>query len=172
MLLLFRFVNPLAKRNCYDVLMRTIYRDIVAGLVVSKDNKFLFGMKDPKGGGVYADCWHTPGGGVEKGETQLEALAREMGEEINIDISKATITLLDDKGEGESEKKLKDTGEVVKVKMKFFVYKIDFDKNAEDIDVKPSDDIGKLSWVDSSRLKDVKLTPPSVKLFNRLGWLK
>ncbi|HTE22233.1 MAG TPA: NUDIX hydrolase [Candidatus Limnocylindria bacterium] len=152
--------------------MRTIYRDIVAGLVASKDNKFLFGMKDPKGGGVYADCWHTPGGGIEEGETQLEALAREMQEEMGLDTSKAKVTLLDDKGEGESEKKLKDTYEVVKVKMKFFVYKIDFDKNAEDIDVKPGDDIEKLSWVDSARLKDAKLTPPSVELFSRLGWLK
>lgn len=152
--------------------MRTIHRDIVAGLVVSKDNKFLFGMKDPKGGGVYADCWHTPGGGTEEGETQLEALAREMREEMNIDTSQATVALLDNKGEGESEKTLKDTGEIVKVKMKFYVYKIDFDKNAEDIDAKAGDDLEKVSWFDSNKLENIKLTPPSVELFSRLGWLK
>lgn len=152
--------------------MRTIYRDIVAGLVVSKDKKFLFGMKDPGGGGVYADCWHTPGGGIEEGETQLEALAREMREEMDIDISKATVTLLDDKGEGESEKTLKDTGEVVKVKMKFYVYKVSFDKNAKDIDIQPGDDIEKLVWTDETELKNIKLTPPSIELFMRLGWLE
>ncbi len=69
--------------------MRTIQREIVAGLVVSKDGKFLFGMKDPEGGGVYAHCWHTPGGGIEEGENKLEALAREMQEEMGIDICRA-----------------------------------------------------------------------------------
>jgi 8-oxo-dGTP pyrophosphatase MutT (NUDIX family) len=152
--------------------MRTVYRDIVAGLVVSKDDKFLFGMKDPKGGGVYADCWHTPGGGIEEGETQLEALARELREEMNIDTSRAKVTLLDDKGEGESDKTLKDTGEVVRVKMKFNVYKIEFDKKAEDINIQPGDDLVKLAWTDRDKLKDLKLTPPSVELLTRLGWLK
>lgn len=152
--------------------MRTVHRDIVAGLVVSKDNKFLFGMKDPKGGGVYSDCWHIPGGGIEEGETQLVALAREMREEMNINISEAKITLLDDKGEGEAKRTLKNTGETVKVKMKFYVYRINLDKNAREIDVRPGDDLEKLVWADKSELKNFKLTPPSVELFTRLGWLE
>lgn len=151
--------------------MRTIHRDIVAGLVVSKDGKFLFGMKDPKGGGVYADCWHTPGGGIEDGESQLEALAREMYEEMGIDISQATVMLLDDQGEGEAEKSLKGSGEVVKVRMKFYVYKIELDKNADQIDATPGDDIEKLTWISPGDLKDIKVTPPSAELFTRLGWL-
>jgi 8-oxo-dGTP pyrophosphatase MutT (NUDIX family) len=151
--------------------MRVIHRDIVAGLIVSKDDKFLFGMKDPKGGGVYADCWHTPGGGVEQGETQLEALAREIREEMGIDIAEASVTLLDDKGEGESEKSLKGSGEVVNAHMKFYVYKITFDKNAEDVKTMPGDDLEKFTWVDPDRLSEYKLTPPSIELFTRLGWM-
>lgn len=151
--------------------MRTIHRDIVAGLVVSKDGKFLFGMKDPKGGGVYADCWHTPGGGIEEGESQLKALAREMHEEMGIDIAQASVTLLDDHGEGEAEKTLKDTGEVVKVNMKFYVYKIEFDTDADRIEATPGDDIEKLMWVAPESFKSIKLTPPSVELFTRLGWM-
>jgi 8-oxo-dGTP pyrophosphatase MutT (NUDIX family) len=151
--------------------MRIIDRDIVAGLVVSKDNKFLFGMKDPNGGGVYADCWHTPGDGIEKGETKLEALARELSEELGIDTSEAVVTLLDDKGEGEAEKTLHDSGEVVKVRMKFYVYKIVIDRNSEDIKVTPGDDIEKSIWADPDKLNSYKLTPPSIELFGRLGWL-
>lgn len=151
--------------------MKVIHREIVAGLVVSEDNMFLFGMKDPQSGGVYADCWHTPGGGIEAGETQLEALAREMREEMNIDISTAQVTLLDDNGEGLAEKTLEDTSEVVSVNMKFYVYKIKVDKNAEDIKVKAGDDLVKLLWVAQDKLHDIKLTPPSLELFTRLGWM-
>lgn len=84
--------------------MRTIHRDIAAGLVIAQDGLLLFGKKDPKGGGVYADCWHIPGGGIEAGETQVLALARELREEIGLDISLAHVTLLDDEGTGVAER--------------------------------------------------------------------
>lgn len=151
--------------------MRTIHRTIVSALVFSKDGKLLMGMKDPKDGGVYADCWHIPGGGVDEGETQEQALRREMLEEVGIDIENCRVTLADDKGSGETEKTLKDTGEKVLCKMQFNVYRVDVDQNADDIATKLSDDLVKLEWVDPSKLSEYKLTPPSVTLFERLGYL-
>jgi len=42
--------------------MRTINRDIVSAVILSKDFKILLGKKDPSKGGVYASSWHIPGG--------------------------------------------------------------------------------------------------------------
>jgi 8-oxo-dGTP pyrophosphatase MutT (NUDIX family) len=148
--------------------MRAINRDIVSALIFSKDGKLLMGMKDPKSGGVYADCWHIPGGGVDEGEIQEQALRREMLEEVGIDIAKCKVTLADDQGKGETEKTLKDTGEKVICKMKFYVYHVYIDKYTDEIETKPSDDLVKLEWIGLADLNRYKLTPPSVMLFKRL----
>ncbi len=152
--------------------MRTIQRTIVSALIFSKDGRLLMGMKDPNSGGVYADCWHIPGGGVDEGETQEQALRREMLEEVGIDIADCKVTLADDQGSGETEKTLKDTGEKVLCNMKFYVYRVDVDSNAADIALEPSDDLVKLEWVDLANLREHTLTPPSVTLFSRLGYLQ
>ena len=149
--------------------MKTIDREIVSALIFSKDGKLLMGMKDPESGGVYVDCWHIPGGGVDENETQLDALRREILEEVGIDIRSCRVALADDEGTGETEKTLKDTGEKVLCRMNFNVYRVDVDRDAAEIETKLSDDLVKLEWVVLAKLGDYKLTPPSVALFKRLG---
>lgn len=152
--------------------MRTITRDIVAGLIFSKDGKIFQGMKDPHGGGVYADCWHIPGGGIDTGEDKITTLTREMKEETGLEIERYPIKLVDDAGRGSSEKTLKD-GESVLCNMNFFVYQIDIiDKDADEIEIHLNDDLSQYIWTDPKDLKDLKLTPPSIELFQRLGYLK
>ncbi len=151
--------------------MRTIHREIVSALIFSQDGKLFQGMKNPKDGGVYADCWHIPGGGIDDGEDKLTALVREIKEETGITVPIDKIELVDDQGRGESEKVLKNTGERVLCKMKFNVYKITLDQNATDIRVNLEDDLVSYQWIDLVELKNVKLTPPSVILFQRLGYL-
>lgn len=151
--------------------MRTIERECVVGFVISKDNKFLLGKKRPKSGGVYVTSWHLPGGGIDKGETEREALKREMLEETDFDIDDAeSVELFDDEGTGVSEKTLKDTGEVVLCHMKFKVFEIRTKQNATDVPVKPTEELGELMWADLERPLDYELTPPSVDMFTRHGF--
>lgn len=151
--------------------MRKIKRDIVAAIIFSKDHKLFQGMKDSNGGGVYADCWHIPGGGRESGEDLVSALIREIKEETSIDISPYKIELVDDADKGISERTLA-TGEKVIAEMTFYVYKVVItDKNSDEIKIQLNDDLIKYHWVDLQELKNFKLTPPSVKLFKKLGYL-
>ena len=141
-------------------------------MIFSKDGKLFQGMKDPRGGGVYSDCWHIPGGGVEDGETDKQAIIREIKEETEIDILPYKIEMVDDAGIGESEKILKETGEKVLCKMKFIIYKVEiFDKIAEEIKISLNDDLIKYCWRSLTDLKNCKLTPPSQDLFKRLGYI-
>ena len=152
--------------------MRKIERKIVGGIIFSKDGKLLQVMKNPKEGGVFPDCWHIPGGGVEQGESNEEALIREIKEETNIDISGYEIQLVDDAEEGESEKTLKNTGERVLCKMQYNDYKIVInDKLAKDIKVSLGDELKIYAWIDIKELRGRKITPPSEKLFKKLGYI-
>ncbi len=46
--------------------MRTMQREIVSALLLSKDHKVLFARKNQNKSAVYSDCWHIPGGGIEE----------------------------------------------------------------------------------------------------------
>ena len=122
--------------------------------------------------GVYYDCWHIPGGGIDSGENKKDALKREVKEETGIDISTYRADLVDDTGKGESKKTLP-TGEEVLCKMNFYVYRVDInDKDSAEIGVNLNDDLVKYRWTDLKELTNIKMTPPSIELFKKLGYLK
>ncbi|MFA4879994.1 MAG: NUDIX hydrolase [Candidatus Doudnabacteria bacterium] len=151
--------------------MRQIARDIVSALIVSSDNKIFMGQKDYQRGGVYPDCWHLPGGGVQKCESLKQALRREILEEVGIDINQYDIELIDDIGQGQAEKVLKDTGEKVLCKMHFNIFKVIIkNQKADQIKVRLNDDLVRYNWFAISQLNAIKLTPPSRELFLRLGY--
>ena len=151
--------------------MKTIQRTIVSVYIYTKDNKLLLGKKSH--GGVYPDCWHIPGGGVEEGESKEQALVREVREEVGLDISRYPIQLLSDNDRGTAEKTLKETGDRVLVEMAFNNYKVTIDdKRADEIVLHPTDDLVELRWFDLSELSSIKLTPPSEKYFREVGVIK
>jgi 8-oxo-dGTP pyrophosphatase MutT (NUDIX family) len=150
--------------------MRIINRTIVSALLFSADGKLFQGKKHPKKGGVYNDCWHIPGGGIDDGEELIAALIREIKEETGLDISALPIELIDDIGTGSSIKTL-DDGEQVQCEMKFNVYQVNLNLPAADLLISLDDDLEIHRWADINNLDPAELTPPSVELFERLGYL-
>ena len=60
----------------------------VAAAVLWRAGRFLLGQRAP--GSFYAGYWEFPGGKVEAGETPRQALVRELGEELGIEVEQAT----------------------------------------------------------------------------------
>ncbi len=58
-----------------------------AGLVALRDHRLLLAFSRNKG------AWYLPGGKVDAGETTVQALVREIREELNVEIDPARLTL-------------------------------------------------------------------------------
>ncbi len=150
--------------------MREIKRIIASALIFSQDGKLLMGKKDPAKGGVYSDCWHIPGGGIDEGETFEEALRREIREEVGLDISLYSPVLIPEKGTGVAEKILQDTGEKVLCRMEFNIFRVDIsDKLASEIELHLSDDLVEIQWFSPDELPNVKQIPGGKEFFQKIG---
>ena len=62
---------------------------VAVGVLLQADGAFLLTSRPP--GKVYAGYWEFPGGKLEANETVQQALARELHEEIGIDIEDCTL---------------------------------------------------------------------------------
>jgi 8-oxo-dGTP pyrophosphatase MutT (NUDIX family) len=152
--------------------MRTIQRKIVSALIFSKDGKILMGKKDPSKGGVYPDVWHIPGGGIEEGETIEQALAREVLEEVGIDIKPYSAKSINIIGNGTTEKTLQDTGEKVMCEMEFNRFEVNiFDKNSDEIKLHLEDDLVEAKWFSKEELYNVKQIPGGKEFFEKMGYM-
>ena len=61
--------------------------EVAVGVLIAPDDQFLLTTRPP--GKVYAGHWEFPGGKVEPGESVEQALARELREELGIQIGTA-----------------------------------------------------------------------------------
>jgi 8-oxo-dGTP pyrophosphatase MutT (NUDIX family) len=148
--------------------MRIIYRDVVGAFIFSADNKILLGKSSR---GTYEGTWIVPGDGVEDGESKLDALKRELLEELGLDISDGEVEEIDIDLSGESPKVLKDSGEEVLGKYKFYNFVVRYDKNATEIPLEVLDDFVEPTWYSVSELINIKLAPPSIISLKHLGLL-
>lgn len=62
--------------------------NVAAGLILRADGSLLLAQRPD--GKPWSGWWELPGGKIEAGESVLEALARELKEELDIDITEAT----------------------------------------------------------------------------------
>ncbi|HEX4233225.1 MAG TPA: NUDIX domain-containing protein [Caldimonas sp.] len=58
--------------------------DVAVGVLIDADRRFL--LTSRPAGKVYAGWWEFPGGKLERGESVVAALARELHEELGIDL--------------------------------------------------------------------------------------
>ena len=152
--------------------MREIQRKIASALIFSQDHKLLMGKKDAVKGGVYSDCWHIPGGGIDEDETLEQALKREVLEETGIDISPYTIKPIPFIGSGLTEKTLK-TGEKVMCQMEFNRFEINItDKKAGEISLHPTDDLVEMKWFSMEDLLNIKHIPGGLDFLVEAGYIK
>ena len=153
--------------------LRVIDREIASAIVISSDDKVLMGRKDPSKGGVYADAWHIPGGGVDEGELLEDALRRELSEEvIGLDLTNARIKRLDLPGGGETEKILA-TGERVWVRMNFNRFEVRMPQTADKLlhEIKAGDELVELRFFTRDELNDVEQIPGGREAFRELGYM-
>lgn len=61
--------------------------EVAVGVVRRSDGRFLLGQRAP--GSFYPGYWELPGGKVEAGESPVEALARELREELGITVEES-----------------------------------------------------------------------------------
>ncbi|HEX8763369.1 MAG TPA: NUDIX hydrolase [Candidatus Saccharimonadales bacterium] len=149
--------------------MRTISRTIVGAFIFSSDGKVLLGHN--KKGGVYQGMLVVPGGGIEEGETQVAALKREILEETGIDVSNAQITPLEMVEFGESEKTLRETKEVVLVKMEFYDFVVRLPMEASMVRLIFEDDFAHARWYTADQLQNESIGPNSKLTLQKIGFL-
>lgn len=123
----------------------------VYGLITNQDDILLI----KKGRGPYKGKYDLPGGKIEFGETQIEALRRELIEETGLTCSKAE--LFDAASARVIWQNI--SGEEEIVHHLGFIYKVNFD-NTENIkaEADEEDSLGAV-WIKLNSIRDIELSP-------------
>ncbi|OGH05190.1 MAG: hypothetical protein A2W22_06000 [Candidatus Levybacteria bacterium RBG_16_35_11] len=130
---------------------------VVVAAIIEHNGKILLGRKSP-GRGPYPDMWQIPGGGANlESESLVDALKREIKEEVGIEIFNIKPVAFN-----EDYAKNRHNEMVHYVFLQFHV----FSKTDK---VSPGDDMEKLEWSKKDKLGEYELCLPTKKLFKKVG---
>lgn len=88
-LIIYQSIYMSASQN---VINKKIIEVVALALSCSLDGKFLLARRSLGHSG--AGCWEFPGGKIESGESQKQALVREINEELGFDLSSLNIEFI------------------------------------------------------------------------------
>ncbi len=128
---------------------------VIVSAIIEKEGKLLFGRK-PRDRCPYPNTWHLLGGGVEQGESILDAIKREVKEESGISLTNIKPISFDEDCEPNKHG--------VTMHYIFLVFSATYKSGK----LKPGDDIAELTWVEKSALPKTQLNRPTIKLFKKL----
>jgi ADP-ribose pyrophosphatase YjhB (NUDIX family) len=131
---------------------------VIVSAVIEKNNDLLFGKKRTNIG-PYPNTWHLIGGGVDDGELLSDAIKREIKEEAGVEVEIIKPLGFDEDFEPNKH------GETTHYIFLVFQTKYVSGKITAD------DDIEQLEWIPRSKLSEVSLNKPSIKLFKKMGYL-
>lgn len=137
-------------------------RLIVVPVIFDPQGRILV-CKKPIGKGVFPGQWGLPGGGVEPGERLVEALRREVKEEVGLELEH--IQPLHFK-EGIEAKHL-GSDQVVAVHMVYLLFRC----TAATTNVSLNEEFVEFAWAMPSELPQYDLNAETIRTFNDLGIL-
>ncbi|KKR48418.1 MAG: hypothetical protein UT86_C0005G0002 [Candidatus Magasanikbacteria bacterium GW2011_GWC2_40_17] len=131
---------------------------VIVSAVIEKDRDLLFGRKKINVG-PYPNTWHLIGGGVDDGESLVDAIKREIKEEAGIEVEISRSLGFDEDYEPNKH------GEIT-----HYIFLVFLAKYVSG-EIKADDDIEKLEWISKDKLAKIELNKPSIKLFKQMGYL-
>ena len=135
-------------------------RLVVAAVVRDAAGRVLL-CRMPRNRGVFPGQWGLPGGGVEPGETLDEALARELREEVGLEIGEARPLFFKER----VAEKLFPDGSRRRLHMVFLVSEC----RAREGEIVLNDEFEASAWVSADRLADYDLNSETRDTFERMG---
>jgi len=136
------------------------WRIIVVGIIQNSRDEYLI-CKKPVTRGVFPGQWALPGGGIEAGERMIDALRREIREEVGIEIEAIEPMFFKDG----QHLKLFPNASSQNIYMIFLL----FSCRACSEDVRLGDEFEEYAWVKKEALQDYDLNEQTKDTFAHLG---
>ena len=149
--------------------MKEKTQKVVAALMISADGKILLAKCKPLPSVAYGKAWIIPGGVVDGGETNEEALQREVFEETGIDISINTRLELVVEGDKDNVVRVNKNGEQILCHIEFYTYKITLPRNSKEYSLADTEELINLTWFEPHELQNLEHAKPSRNLFKKVG---